>query len=399
VIPALLVAATGMRMHPTTFVARMNLNAKLGGTVEPQHEQQRPPPSAVELLAEAQKQREARTRRPEERPRPSELGGDTATLPNSAGKGTLAAAEALLAASAGVFQSRAADSKAEGEAPAAATRVLAGTGASATPPLGPATKLSRDPIAALAEEAAAWAAPPPLVATSSSTSSSLQAAAGAADDVRRALAAFPEAKASGEGCFASEGEPRLGCRGTCECPWFEQCFRKDLVWADDNGSRRHVDVGTCQVSMPLLHLSAAAIFLVVLAGVTLVVGLWSDEQKQTTDPSKRATLSINVSMLKQLRLQASGSAAASAAAERAGLPPTLGGSGGGAACESAATAPSGGAASSGLALASPSAFSAPTPPPPEGEEEEFEVADDGPAEEEQDAILLAPPPPPSAAAA
>lgn len=101
-----------------------------------------------------------------------------------------------------------------------------------------------------------------------------------AHEVVHELAVKGEGQDLGGGCLA-DGESRnrgaiIGCQASCQCGWVRQCYPKVvLVYCHAAGSETvslgsRVNVGVCEIAMPLLIMASASIFVFMLGCVVTI---------------------------------------------------------------------------------------------------------------------------------
>lgn len=94
-----------------------------------------------------------------------------------------------------------------------------------------------------------------------------------------ALKAEPHRRVK-EGCFADVEESRVGCRGTCRCMWYEQCFPKHVLMLDGRDKRMlHVDVGTCSAATTAMFVAAVASFMLSILFIVWIRMILADKKE------------------------------------------------------------------------------------------------------------------------
>lgn len=103
-------------------------------------------------------------------------------------------------------------------------------------------------------------------------------------------------RGSSDGCMY-EGRERMGCHAECGCAWYEQCYPKFVIVKGDHSdkavkAKSKVNVGVCDLAMPVLAIASVLLF-VVLIGLVVSARMYLTKDAPPLDRALPSNASLS----------------------------------------------------------------------------------------------------------
>eukprot|EP00435_Cladocopium_sp_Y103_P031576 s2430_g8.t1 len=103
-------------------------------------------------------------------------------------------------------------------------------------------------------------------------------------------------RGSSDGCMY-EGRERMGCHAECGCSWYEQCYPKFVIVKGDHSekavkAKSKVNVGVCDLAMPVLAIASVLLF-VVLIGLVVSARMYLTKDPPPLDRALPSNASLS----------------------------------------------------------------------------------------------------------